>query len=639
MATVDEVKVAITADTKGLTDGINTSKEAINGFGESTGKANTGFMNTFGKMRDTMQGPIAAFKEVWNVVSRAVEAFGEAEMASVRLTKATENNTLMTGGAADRLSEFASQMQALTIFEGDATVQIMAQLAAMGLSEAQIKRLIKVGMDLASATGEDLDSAVKKLNATLQGSAGQLGRQNSAIKDLTQTQLKNGAALDVLEKQYEGFADTVGNTTAGKIKKLENMWGDLVENVGGWLADLATDVEYIFNPDSDQLRKFIDTVTMLQRAAAATGRGALKKANIDDVIKGMKWSQDEFIKNYESMAKRTDEFSKWMVTSYKTQYDAAVAWERAYVATMASRDAALAPKVIIEAATATGILKKELVDLEVVIEELNQPLQAGPDSRIIWLPDGIKALQDAQKAVADLTSAFENVEDISKDAANTTSEIPQILDNISIAAKNNADEIDYLALAWATLDTSMGNALLGGVGDMFSAMDRAGSDSKDIWAAAGDAFDAFVVDFIDKLPMLLISGGLSLIIGNPAMWAVGLAMIAAGGGIALIDAITTSDAEQKAYRTGKYAPKANEESAPPKVPGEGASANGGTSTDYGTSLDSGISVGVDTIDETTGSSSRSVNQTIIINSPNEKTPAEMRREVIAAGRELAFARG
>jgi hypothetical protein len=208
---------------------------AIDKTTESAGKT----QGAFASMRDAMQGPVAVAKDVIQAVKAIIgvatelyNSFAEAERAGIVFDQALKDSGTMAQDASGRLRGYAEQLQQTTQFEADNTLAIMGNLAAQGKSEKQIAALIEAASNLASATGVDLDTAVKQLNSTLSGNVGLLGRQNVAIKALTKEQLMNGEAIAIINKQYEGMAEALGTSAFGASEKLKNNVDDLKEALG-----------------------------------------------------------------------------------------------------------------------------------------------------------------------------------------------------------------------------------------------------------------------------------------------------------------------------------------------------------------------------------------------------------------------
>lgn len=240
MATVEELRLAIKAE---VSDAVGKLKQFQRQTKE-TEQGNKTLSQSFASMRDIMQGPMAAanmvakgLKAVAAVANELYDEWATAEQAGLIFNQAIKDSGTISAEGGNRLKDYAQQLQNTTIFEGDATLAIMANLAAMGKSEDQIQAMITAAAGYASATGIDMDTAVKQLNSTLQGNAAMLGRQNAAIKALTPEQLRNGEAIAIITKQYAGMAEAVAGGAGGSKIGLANAFGDLKEEIGALIAE------------------------------------------------------------------------------------------------------------------------------------------------------------------------------------------------------------------------------------------------------------------------------------------------------------------------------------------------------------------------------------------------------------------
>jgi hypothetical protein len=190
-----------------------------------------------GKLAES--GALAAMAhQVASFASDAVAAFAQAEQSAMRLEMAMA----MRGdsGGAERLTKFASELQALTGASDDYVKQLAAELAMQGKSEAQIKQILTVAADLSAVTGDDLATSVQELNTTMSGMVGHLGRTIPQLKDLTEEELKAGKAIEVVGKLYAGSAQQMSATSAVAFKRMQETVGDLAEAVGESLAPTFT---------------------------------------------------------------------------------------------------------------------------------------------------------------------------------------------------------------------------------------------------------------------------------------------------------------------------------------------------------------------------------------------------------------
>ena len=126
-----------------------------------------------------------------NGVRSAVDAFAVQERAEQSLQTAL-------GKTSSKLLAQASALQQVTMFGDEATIQQMAFLGSIGMTEEQISKIIPVAMDLATATGMTLESAVRNTAKTFSGLAGELGELVPQLRDLTAEEMKAGKAVEVM---------------------------------------------------------------------------------------------------------------------------------------------------------------------------------------------------------------------------------------------------------------------------------------------------------------------------------------------------------------------------------------------------------------------------------------------------------
>lgn len=213
------------------TKATNALKTAFN----ETGGAASSFTSKMGSLASSA-GPVAAgltvavmaVKKFIEGLKAANEAFKVQEKAEKALQKAAENNPYLQKESVQRLKEFASGLQEISNYGDEGTLDIMAQLASTGRTEAEIMKIMGAAADYAAAKHIDLKTAAETLNSTYSGMAGTMGRQIAEIKDLTDEQLKNGDAIDLIAGKYKGFAkEAVDSGTQAK-----NAFGDFMESVG-----------------------------------------------------------------------------------------------------------------------------------------------------------------------------------------------------------------------------------------------------------------------------------------------------------------------------------------------------------------------------------------------------------------------
>lgn len=252
MANDGEVRIGTQLDTAGLDKGLKEVKSKVNNTAKDMGKgtkatntlktafnetggAASSFTSKMGSLASSA-GPVAAgltvavmaVKKFIEGLKAANEAFKVQEKAEKALQKAAENNPYLQKESVQRLKEFASGLQEISNYGDEGTIDIMAQLASTGRTEAEIMKIMGAAADYAAAKHIDLKTAAETLNSTYSGMAGTMGRQIAEIKDLTDEQLKNGDAIDLIAGKYKGFAKEAADSGT----QAKNAFGDFMESIG-----------------------------------------------------------------------------------------------------------------------------------------------------------------------------------------------------------------------------------------------------------------------------------------------------------------------------------------------------------------------------------------------------------------------
>jgi|TARA_R100000479_G_scaffold170913_1_gene113954 hypothetical protein len=232
-------KVNIDISTRGATK----SKEELSGLngaitkmGKAVGVASAAYFGA--------KGLIAGF-------SRTIELAGIQEQAEKKLTFAL-------GGNSRALLEQASALQKVSTFGDEAIIQQQAFLASLEFSEDQIKSIIPVAMDLASATGISLESAVRNTAKTFSGLAGELGELVPQLRGLTAEQMKSGEAVKVLGELFEGQANVQAETLTGTLMQMENAVGDAGEAIGELLSPAVIKIAQAMQSFAENTVDFIE---------------------------------------------------------------------------------------------------------------------------------------------------------------------------------------------------------------------------------------------------------------------------------------------------------------------------------------------------------------------------------------------
>lgn len=299
MANDGEVNIGTKVDESGLDKGLrsvknkvkNTSKDlnkgakAVNGlktaFNE-TGGAAAGFASKMGSVASSggavaagITAAIMAAKKYIETLKQASEAYKVQEKAENALSKAAENNPYLNKDSIQRLKDYASELQSVSNFGDEGTIDVMAQLAAAGRNESEIMKLVAAAADYAAAKHISLESAVQNLNKSYGGLAGELGELFPEVKALTAEQLKNGEAVDIIAQKYKGFAAEAADSST----QAKNAFGDFMESVGKianpFFESLKQRAKSFWEGMTEQMSKFNDA---LETASRKWGIGGIHRA-------------------------------------------------------------------------------------------------------------------------------------------------------------------------------------------------------------------------------------------------------------------------------------------------------------------------------------------------------------------------
>ena len=189
-----------------------------------------------------------------------------AELYKIQEQAVKKLDTAM-GKNSRELQSYASQLQRVTKFGDEATLQQMAFLGSIGMSEQQIKDIIPVAMDLATATGMTLESAVRNTAKTFSGLAGELGELVPQLRDLTAEEMKAGKAVEVMADLFGGQAQEDAKSYTGQIEQLKNATGDVKESIGEGLMPAMVSFERIVLSSTKGLLKFLEAINFIDTAS------------------------------------------------------------------------------------------------------------------------------------------------------------------------------------------------------------------------------------------------------------------------------------------------------------------------------------------------------------------------------------
>lgn len=241
MASADySVGTKVTADVSNFEKGMNKAEKSLKGFSDKLANSidrlgKKGLIGSVANVTLAMQGLTKSFntvikfaKDVGKAINECTEAYKSQIIAERALDTAIQNNPFISGASSKALKQFASEMQKVSNYGDEELIPMMTNLVSLGRTESEVMKIMSVAMDMSAGMGISLDTAITQLNATLNGNIGRLGQQNAELKGLTEEELKQGRAIEILGEKFKGLSGATADTS----KQLANIKGDFKEALG-----------------------------------------------------------------------------------------------------------------------------------------------------------------------------------------------------------------------------------------------------------------------------------------------------------------------------------------------------------------------------------------------------------------------
>tara|TARA_R110002020_G_scaffold221997_1_gene430287 strand:+ start:4183 stop:6135 length:1953 start_codon:yes stop_codon:yes gene_type:complete len=162
-------------------------------------------------------------------IGRLTKLYGEQEQAEKKLETAL-------GRRSNALMAFASAQQKVTAFGDEETLVAMSLVGAYTDNEKAIARITKASMDLASAKGMDLNSAIDLVSKSIFSSTNAMSRYGIEIKGTQGTVERLESATENISQLYGGQAFAQAETFNGAMIQMRNAVGDTGEVLGSIFA-------------------------------------------------------------------------------------------------------------------------------------------------------------------------------------------------------------------------------------------------------------------------------------------------------------------------------------------------------------------------------------------------------------------
>lgn len=201
---------------------------------ETGAKKGADATSALGNQFNKLGAQIAAAFSIGAVIAfgkASLEAFAEAELSARKLNSALSAQ----GGTQAQLNTLLRQskeLQSTTIFSDEQIQSAQTLALQFGLTGTEVEKLIPKIADFASATGQDLKSALESVLRGTEGNARGLKVYGIQVKDADTKTERLASITDQLTQKFGGQAQEVGETTTGAFQKLKNAFNDVQESIG-----------------------------------------------------------------------------------------------------------------------------------------------------------------------------------------------------------------------------------------------------------------------------------------------------------------------------------------------------------------------------------------------------------------------
>lgn len=223
MSILGTLAVRLSAQTADLKKGLRDAESRIQDFSQKASSVAKGASIAFAGM----SGGLA-------LATRAAETQIQAEL---KLASAIKGSGQAID--ADKIKRYASELQNLTTFGDEATIESAAMLQTFRLTEDQLMTLIPQVQNLSAFMGTDLKTSALTLGKALDGQAGMLARYgitmaeaDKAAFQMASRQERVAILAKTIQSNVGDAAQTLAQTAGGAFKQMTNAAGDLVEQFG-----------------------------------------------------------------------------------------------------------------------------------------------------------------------------------------------------------------------------------------------------------------------------------------------------------------------------------------------------------------------------------------------------------------------
>jgi hypothetical protein len=226
MAEIRSLKLALLADTKQFIEGLDKADKETRSFSNKLGDA-----LKKGALAFAAVGAAAGAMAI-KIGVDAVKAAIEDQQSQELLAKALKNTTKATDAQVKATEEYITKAQNATGVTDTKLRAALGNLVRATNDVTKAQKLNNLALDVAFATGNDLEAVSLALSKAYNGNLGALTRLGIPLDDNIIKTKDFDAATEVLAKTFGGAAAANAETFAGKIEIIKRRLEDAQELIG-----------------------------------------------------------------------------------------------------------------------------------------------------------------------------------------------------------------------------------------------------------------------------------------------------------------------------------------------------------------------------------------------------------------------
>lgn len=210
-------------------------------------------------LKKAMLPAAAAIGAVGTALGAAALAAAEDEKSQAAFERQIRNSIGAMNGQIESLNEYVSTTQLATGVSDTLVRQGLGNLIRATKDQNQAQKLMNVSMDIAAATGKDLESVTMAMSKAATGQLSALKKLGIPLDENTVKTKDFEAATRELTDIFGGAAAAQANTFQGRLARLKERLGEMWEEIGYRVLPILTE--------------FVDKISDLAKALDEDGIG------------------------------------------------------------------------------------------------------------------------------------------------------------------------------------------------------------------------------------------------------------------------------------------------------------------------------------------------------------------------------